>query len=84
MLDKILFRVGTERSFVDYCVTDNSAVSHSHADFINHEGTYYLRDNNSTNHTYLNGKMIPSNQEYPLENGDKIVLANEEFDFYSK
>lgn len=84
LLDKILFRVGTERSFVDYCVTDNSAVSHSHADFINHAGTYYLRDNNSTNHTYLNGKMIPSNQEYPLENGDKVVLANEEFEFYSK
>lgn len=81
-LDKILFRVGTERSYVDYCVSDNSAVSHSHADIINHEGEFYIRDNNSTNHTFLNGQMIASNQEYKLENGAKIVLGNEEFSFH--
>ena len=80
-VNKILFRIGTERSFVDCCINDNNAVSHSHADIINRDGRYFVRDNNSTNHTYLNGKMIPSNQEALLENGAVLLLGNEEFTF---
>lgn len=80
-VDKLLFRIGKEKSFVDYWVSDNTAVSRSHADILNHEGNYYIRDNNSTNHTYLNGTMLTSNQEYSLKNGDQIVLGNEAFEF---
>lgn len=80
-VDKLLFRIGKEKSFVDYWVSDNTAVSRSHADILNHEGNYYIRDNNSTNHTYLNGTMLTSNQEYSVKNGDQIVLGNEAFEF---
>lgn len=80
-VNKILFRIGTERSFVDCWVSDNSAVSHSHADIIHHDGKYFVRDNNSTNHTYLNGRMIPSNQEVALPDGASLLLGNEEFRF---
>lgn len=80
-IDKLLFRIGTERSFVDYWVSDNSAVSHSHADIVNHEGTYYIRDNHSTNHTYVNGKMVQVDQEQILKDGDQILLGNEPFEF---
>ncbi len=83
-VDKLLFRIGTERSFVDFWVSDNSAVSHSHADIINHDGNYFVRDNNSTNHTYVNGQMIPSNQECPLSDGFQITLGNEIFEFELK
>ena len=34
LLSKELFKVGKERSFVDYCISDNNAVSRSHADII--------------------------------------------------
>ena len=40
-----------------------------------------MRDNNSTNHTYLNGRMIPSNQEVALPDGASLLLGNEEFRF---
>ena len=80
-LDKSLIRIGTERSFVDYWVSDNTAVSRSHADVISHEGVYYIRDNHSTNHTYVNGAQIPSEQEQMLKDGDQILLGNEPFEF---
>lgn len=80
-LDKSLIRIGTERSFVDYWVSDNTAVFRSHADVISHEGVYYIRDNHSTNHTYVNGAQIPSEQEQMLKDGDQILLGNEPFEF---
>lgn len=80
----MLFRIGTERSFADLWVSDNSTVSHSHADIVRHDGQYFIRDNNSTNHTYQNGQLLMSNQEYPLSDGDQLMLANEKFEFEYK
>ncbi|MDR1328131.1 MAG: DUF6382 domain-containing protein [Oscillospiraceae bacterium] len=76
-----VFRIGKERSFVDYFIGDNTAVSRSHAEFTARGGEYFVADMNSTNHTYLNGEMIPSGVEMKLEHGSKIRLANEEFEF---
>lgn len=77
-----IFHIGTERSFVDYWVSDNPAVSRSHADIIYENGKYFIQDNGSTNHTYLNGEMISSNQMYPISSGARITLADEEFQFF--
>ncbi len=81
ILDKPVFRIGKERSYVDYFISDNTAVSRSHANIIVRDECYYLMDTNSTNHTFLNGMMIQSNVEMKLEHGDKIRLANEGFEF---
>lgn len=81
MLDKPVFRIGKERSYVDYFIADNTAVSRSHANIITKDGKYYIVDTNSTNHTFINGQMIPSNVETELTNGASIRLANEEFEF---
>lgn len=80
-LTKPVFRLGKERSFVDYFIPDNSTISRSHANILNKEGMHYIVDTNSTNHTYVNGAMIQSNVETALTHGDKIRLANEEFEF---
>lgn len=80
-LNKPVFRIGKERSYVDYFVGDNTAVSRSHANFVTRDQSYYVVDTNSTNHTYLNGVMIQSNVETALSQGDRIRLANEEFEF---
>lgn len=80
-LDKPVFRIGKERSYVDYFVSDNTAVSRSHANIISRDGQYYIVDTNSTNHTYVNGGMIQSNVETPLSDGARIRLANEDFEF---
>ena len=80
-LEKAVFHIGKERSYVDYCITGNATISRSHADIITKNGQCYIMDINSTNHTYVNDEMIPSNTEVPLAHGTKIRLSNEEFEF---
>lgn len=80
-LNKPLFRLGKERSFVDYFIGDNSAISRSHANIVRQGDNFAIVDANSTNHTYVNGGMILSGTEHPLKHGDKIRLANEDFIF---
>lgn len=80
-LNKPVFRLGKERSYVDYFINDNTAVSRSHANIISRDGEYYIVDTNSTNHTYVNGAMIQSNEEVKMEHDTKIRLGNEDFVF---
>jgi len=37
---------------------------------------------NTRNGTFINGIRIEPNMEHPLKNGDRIMLANEEFQFF--
>ena len=80
-IDKDTFRIGKENSFVDYFIGDNTAISRSHANIINKGSDYYIVDMNSKNHTYINGRIIPSNIEETIESGMIIKLADEEFEF---
>lgn len=81
-LDKPVFRIGKEKSYVDYFIGDNTAVSRSHANIITRDDGYSIMDTNSTNHTYVNGSMIQSNVEIELSDGAKIRLGNEDFEFH--
>lgn len=80
-LDKPVFRIGKERSYVDYFIGDNTAISRSHANIITRENEYFVVDTNSTNHTYVNGIMIQSGVETKITHGDKVKFANEDFEF---
>lgn len=80
-LNKPVFRIGKERSYVDYFIGDNTAISRSHANIIIEEGMYFVVDTNSTNHTYVNGVMIQSNVKTEIVSGAKLKLANEDFTF---
>ena len=80
-LNKPVFRIGKERSYVDYFISDNTAISRGHANVVNHGGEFFVVDTNSTNHTYVNGGMIQSGVETKLSHGDKVRLANEDFEF---
>lgn len=80
-VNKPIFRIGKEKSYVDYFISDNTAISRSHADIVVKGNNYYLVDHNSTNHTFVNGTIIESGVENKINPGDKIRFANEEFDF---
>lgn len=80
-VNKPVFRIGKERSYVDYFITDNTAISRSHANIITAGNEYFIEDTNSTNHTFVNGKMVNANEKIKLSNGDNIRLANEDFCF---
>jgi hypothetical protein len=81
-INKGFFRIGKEKSYVDYCIGDNNAISRSHANIIKKGDDFYIVDTNSTNHTYVDNIMIKSNIEVILKHGAKIRLGNEEFEFY--
>ena len=81
-VDKPAFRIGKEKQYCDYFVSDNNAVSRSHADIITRSGRYYIKDLNSTNKTYVDGKAIPIEKEIEIFSGTKVRLANEDFIFY--
>ena len=81
LINKPVFRIGKERSYVDYFVGNNIAVSRNHADIITRGGQYFIKDLNSKNHTYINSQMIPVQTEIEIFDGDCIRLGNEEFVF---
>lgn len=80
-IDKPVFRIGKEKNYVDYFISDNTAISRSHANIVIREGRYWVVDTNSTNHTYVNEQMIASNTETEIVNGSRIKFADEEFEF---
>lgn len=80
-INKPVFRLGKEKSYVDYFVTNNVAVSRSHADIITRGNQCYVKDLNSKNHTYINDRQIHVQFETEIHDGDKLKLGNEEFIF---
>jgi FOG: FHA domain len=80
-ISKSKFKLGKEPSYVDYCIKENSAISRSHADIITEGSKYFVIDNNSLNHTFVNGVQLAPQQQVEIENGDIIILADEEFVF---
>ena len=75
------FKIGRERSRVDYCISDNPAVGRLHAIIVNRNGSTYVVDQNSTNCTFVNSVRATANQEVRLNNGDKVTFADEEFTY---
>ena len=80
-INKPVFRLGKERSYVDYFVTNNIAVSRSHADIITRGNKYFVKDLNSKNRTYINDQELPIHMEVEIHDGDRLKLGNEEFVF---
>lgn len=81
-LNKPVFRIGKEKSYVDYFVMNNNKVSRLHSDIITDGNRYFIKDNNSTNGTFVNGEIIERNSEVEIFDLDCIRLANEEFEFH--
>lgn len=80
-INKPVFRIGKEKSYVDYFIADNTAISRSHANIVTRDDKYFVMDTNSTNHTFVDGQMISSNSEVEIVHGTKLRLANEDFEF---
>lgn len=81
-VNKGVIKIGSDASYADYVVSDNKAVSRSHAEIRLKGANVYLVDSNSTNHTYVGNKMLVPNVEELLKEGSSIRLADEEFEFH--
>lgn len=80
-INRNIFKIGKDRKYVDYCIINNPAISRNHADIIRQEDCFYIIDNQSLNHTYINGVKIPSKKQCRLQQGNRIILADEIFEF---
>lgn len=81
MINKQNFKIGTANFGVDFKIDGNKAVSRIHATITNKDGEYFIRDNKSTNHTYVNGEMLKDGEMKLLNPDTKFVLGDEEFLF---
>jgi len=80
-INKTTFNIGREKSNVDYCVSDSRFVGRKHASIISKDNAYFIIDENTVNHTYVNSNKIPGGVETKIEHGEKITMADEEFEF---
>lgn len=81
MITKQTFKLGKASMGVDYSISGNGAISRVHAIITGKDGEYSIKDNKSTNHTFVNGKSVEEGENVPLTNNCKIVLGDEEFVF---
>lgn len=81
MINKAVFKIGKANRGVDFTISGNGAVSRVHAIIYQREDGCYLKDNKTTNSTYVNGQKLAENQEVLLKNDSEIVLGDEDFIF---
>lgn len=80
-VDKGELVIGKASSGVDFCIRDNTTISRVHAKILRHGTQYFIQDNDSMNHTYVDGRQVMKGQELPIQNGSRIRLSDEEFIF---
>ena len=73
------FTVGKENT--DFTINKN-VISRSHIRILCREDDYFVVDENSKNHTWLNGRRITPYTETLLKDGDTLRLANEILTFH--
>lgn len=77
-IDKFPYIIGKDPKKVDG-VLKAPTVSRVHARILGDVECLYMEDYNSTNGTYVNGRLIPMNTPTVLHRGDHIVFATEEY-----
>lgn len=78
-INKTQFWFGKDAGNVDYCITDNTAVSRRHALITIRNNECYILDNHSTNRVFVNGRVLEAGVDTPIANGDRIRMGDEEF-----
>ena len=75
------FIIGKSKTKADYAIENNSAISREHCIVIQRDCVNYIKDNNSTNHTYVNGVELQPGKEVLLKHKTEVRLGDEEFTF---
>ena len=75
------FVIGKSKTKADYAIENNSAISREHCTVIQRDGVNYIKDDNSTNHTYVNGVELQPGKEVLLKHKTEIRMGDEEFTF---
>lgn len=78
-INKDEFLIGREAN--NDLILESASVSRFHAKILRNSDGYFILDQSSSNHTYVNGIAIPNNTPIPLSHKSTIKIATEEFEF---
>lgn len=81
MISHFPFSIGRNQG-MDYPI-NLPVVSQKHAVINSKNGKYYVVDENSANHTYINGRQIPPYTECEIQSEDVLRFANEDVQFFA-
>ena len=81
-IDKEEFRIGKSKLHADYAIENNTAISRVHVVIIKRNGVSYLKDNDSTNGTWIDGERLEPGREVLLKANMKVKFGDEDFTFY--
>ncbi|MDE5897952.1 MAG: FHA domain-containing protein [Treponemataceae bacterium] len=72
---ELVAKITIGREYDNDVVIDNKLASRRHAIIQKIRDAYFIKDENSTNGTFLNGKKIPEGKYVKLNSGDKITIG---------
>ena len=78
------FKIGKNKEKTDYTASGNPTISNVHAIVLKEKDRFFIRDNQSTNGTFVEGPRVESGKTIEIFDGDQIQLADEVFEFYIK
>ena len=80
-MGKPMFKIGKSHLHADYAIEGNPAISRVHALIQQVSGKYVIKDNSSTNGTFVDGVRVLPGEEKELAQGSEIRLGDEKFTF---
>ena len=81
VIKKNEFVIGRSHQRADFIISDNPRIGNAHAVILKENGRYYLKDNQSQNGTYVDGRRLLLNDRVELYDGQTFQLYDEEFIF---
>lgn len=73
--------IGTDVNKADFIIRESNVVSRQHALLYKKDGCYFVTDNHSTNHTYVNEIILKPGEMRELSAGDIIRCADVSLEF---
>ena len=81
-IDKEEFKIGKSKIHSDYALENNSAISRVHVIVSKRNGVSYIKDNESTNGTWVDDERLEPGREILLKANMKIKFGDEDFTFF--
>ena len=79
-VDKSEYVIGKKADAVDGILSFNKMISRIHCKIIQRDGQFFIEDLRSANGTYVNYEKLNPHSPRLLKNGDRIRLANSDFE----
>lgn len=80
--DKNLITIGKKHDLCNAVIQNNSAISRKHASVIREGNQFFIKDEGSSNGTFINGVRLTPGQKMPFSIGDTIRLSDMDFVVY--